>query len=550
MKTQKSYLTISLLAALMLLTFIFPLAPTAQAQPFELDGNAVSGAGVDWDIVNTGGGGALANTGLVSDRPEPANPNTAQFTGGGAKDELDISNWKWRSGTPPAKDDITHAYAAAFIEDGDFILTFGMDRYDTSGDAQLGFWFLQDKVQPITGGTFSGVHMDGDLLVLVNFSGGGDVPTINVYKWNNNGVESLGVGGDVLCNGFIPDGKNFCGITNANNETAPWSYDNKDVGVTTEFPPAAFFEGAINVTEAIGTPACFTNFLAESRSSTSITAVLKDFATPTSGFNVCGINVTKDCSNPRLNSTEDKIIYDIAGMVTNNGFGTLYNIGLTDAPAADGVFKWVNCDDSSEQLGTFPLSSLVGAATACYQNTITVLLGNNGLTDTVTVESNTESDNSGSKISDTASDLCENLQVSPAIKIVKDCDPTQIEVQSDHVAVKVNIKGTVCNIGDSVLTNVTVTDNNIAGTLPLKVGEATVTTLIKPADPSSPEETTGACAAFAGNYLPTTTATSDPILVIFSDTATASATDIFGNAITPATDQADCPLCPTCPECP
>jgi hypothetical protein len=546
-KTQKIYPVLTLFAAVALFVLVSPLTPPAQAQPFELDGNAVSEggtAGVDWDVVNNGGGGAIAKTGLVIDRPEPS---MAQFHGGGSKDEQNIPKWGWRGGTPPAKDDLTNAYAAAFEDDSNhFILVFGMDRYDTSGDAQLGFWFLQDEVQPVAGGDFSGFHIDGDLLVLVNFSGGGDVPTINVYEWIGGGVVSLGVGGDVLCTGgYLPGGADFCGITNAGNVTAPWNYENKDVGVTNMFPPAAFFEGAIDLT-ALNLTSCFTNFLAESRSSTSITATLKDFATPESGFDVCSIDVTKNCTDPRLNSTEDMIIYDIKGKVTNDGFGTLYNIGLSDSPAADGAFQVVDCttgDPIDSQ--TFPLTSLAGGGTeACYLNTITVPLAQNGLTDTVTVTSNTESDNSGSTISDSDDAICPNLQISPALSISKDCEDTQIVVESGLVAVKVNISGTVCNVGDSMIDNVTVTDDHVSGNL--LSGE----TLIAPDDINDPGATEGACANFTGSYLPSTATdaddepTTDPSAVRFKDTATATATDILGNAVTPQSDMADCPLCP------
>ena len=126
-----------------------------------------------------------------------------------------------------------------------------------------------------------------------------------------------------LCeNGWLPAGKDHCGITNDTDVAAPWTYDNKDVGLSATFPPAAFFEGALNLT-ALGVEACFTSFMAESRSSQSITATLKDFAN--GGFPVCSIGVTKQCSNPQLNVTQDQIIYQITGKVTNEGFGTVYS---------------------------------------------------------------------------------------------------------------------------------------------------------------------------------------------------------------------------------
>src|SRR5688572_24212202 len=188
--------------------------PASLRAQIQLDGNAKkidgSGAtGTDWDEVNcpnssitscvglSAGGGSIAKTGLVIDRPEPANGFT-QFATGGSKDEQNITAWRHRSGTPPSKDDLSHAFAAAFTRasDSHTILAFGMDRYDTSGDAQLGFWFLAENPQPAASGIFvkSGTttpaqHRDGDLLVLANFSNGGDIPTIEVFKWINGAPE-------------------------------------------------------------------------------------------------------------------------------------------------------------------------------------------------------------------------------------------------------------------------------------------------------------------------------------------------------------------------
>jgi hypothetical protein len=46
------------------------------------------------------------------------------------------------------------------------------------------------------------------------------------------------------------------------------------------------------------------------------------------------------------------IIYDIACTVENIGFGQVFNIALSDSPAADGAFQRVDCTDPSMVLGT------------------------------------------------------------------------------------------------------------------------------------------------------------------------------------------------------
>ena len=73
------------------------------------------------------------------------------FTGGGSKDPLPIEQWAWKNGGGlPDKDNLLHSFAAKYHEpDGggtpSTYLYFGSDRYDNSGDAQQGFWFLRPE---------------------------------------------------------------------------------------------------------------------------------------------------------------------------------------------------------------------------------------------------------------------------------------------------------------------------------------------------------------------------------------------------------------------
>src|SRR6185503_486986 len=145
-------------AALFILSLLlqyasFALAPAALAVHddglFELDGNAVSepAPGDDWDHVFAGTDSADA-TAFVSDLSNSNSDNI--FTGGASKDDHDTSEWLWTTSKPQAKNDITHAYAAAYTSTagdtaGDTIVYFGLDKYDASGDNFVGFWFLQGQ---------------------------------------------------------------------------------------------------------------------------------------------------------------------------------------------------------------------------------------------------------------------------------------------------------------------------------------------------------------------------------------------------------------------
>src|SRR6266516_3222309 len=149
---------------------------------FQLDGNALTSAqstppaSDDWDKV--------CHQVTVTDDPNPPNAipdqctspnpgdttgavatswvaelsrNASLFVGGGSKDPLNVDQWAWKDGAGglPDKDNLEHAFAARYNVAGVAgtdcvvgttcdVLYFGSDRFDNSGDAQQGFWFLQN----------------------------------------------------------------------------------------------------------------------------------------------------------------------------------------------------------------------------------------------------------------------------------------------------------------------------------------------------------------------------------------------------------------------
>src|SRR5262249_30266729 len=119
-------------AALSAVVFVAgaPARPDKRALP--LGGGAPSPptatpAAEDWDAVCPAShapgaaaclGGTTASSSFFSD------DDNRVFTGGGSKDDLDISSWKNTAGSAPDKDDLLHGFAARY---GDF-LYFGADR--------------------------------------------------------------------------------------------------------------------------------------------------------------------------------------------------------------------------------------------------------------------------------------------------------------------------------------------------------------------------------------------------------------------------------------
>jgi hypothetical protein len=221
--------------------------------------------------------------------------DTSIFTTG-SKDTLPIaSGWQCKSSNNVnSKDDIMNAYSAAYTaSNGDEILYFALEKNANEGNNNVGFWFLQDGAvgcDAAAGTTsFSGNHQDGDLLIVSAFTNGGSVSTIDVYRWNGGANGSLGttpVLHGVDCQGASPTpaGDGTCATVNAPNDgtggtiTTPWLTANKDDGAGHSLRTAEFFEGGINLTANNLGNRCFNTFLADTRSSQSLTATLFDFS--------------------------------------------------------------------------------------------------------------------------------------------------------------------------------------------------------------------------------------------------------------------------------
>src|SRR5215469_8191022 len=213
-RTRRFVSALTLLGLLALAMGTAAPALALDTSVFELDGNAVTnntGTGLpdDWDRVCHSVLGTdcsttnNANTSTVEFASQGATTGTT-FTSGGSKDPIDISSWAWNQGTGglPGKDILLNGFSAQYVSAASAScpgssasqpckqLFFGMDRFDNSGDAQNGFWFFQNAISLGTnksggGQGFNGVHKNGDLLVVSDFSVGGSTATITVYEWNN-----------------------------------------------------------------------------------------------------------------------------------------------------------------------------------------------------------------------------------------------------------------------------------------------------------------------------------------------------------------------------
>jgi len=220
-----------------------------------------------------------------------------QFTEG-SKDFMEAGNvlaqhLVWSFGQTKAKNDIGNAAAVVIqnpivndtLRNGTYLF-FAGDRRSTNGDAQIGFWFYLNGTSPImpaNEGYFDPIHGIGDLLVLSDFTGGGDFATVIIYEWVGiNGGGDSGPDNQLLLRGDIssdvainnkaafdiPEGWTYDGVFNDGIIIGPPQYDLN-----------AFYEGFVDLTTVLGnTDICNASWLLETRSSQELTASLDDFA--------------------------------------------------------------------------------------------------------------------------------------------------------------------------------------------------------------------------------------------------------------------------------
>ena len=401
-----------LTVALMLAVAAITLA--VHDEDFQLDGDvlastttAIGGTTqtVDWDsLFNPDGTNKTLPDGFEAARFDKdfSNTGTTFVTSDGStfatgsKDTLPISGWQCNfDNNVNSKIDVANAYAAIYTADsGDEILYFGIERNANTGTANVGFWFLQDEAAcESTGGavTFSGAHTDGDLLVVSEFTGGGTVSTINVYRWNGGANGTLGqtpVAGtaNADCRGLtVPVDDLACGASNRVAITTPWLTAAKTTGVGNNVPIAQFYEAGLNLTDANLGGKCFSTFIGDTRSSTSLTATLFDFSLGVLGSCQSGIVTTPQTgaggsippAGSSIGSTarfavRDQAVITVSGTDTFGGTVKFFLCG----PLA--LTSTSNCQTGGVQIGAAAGEPVTGANGTATLNSATATLTSAG----------------------------------------------------------------------------------------------------------------------------------------------------------------------------
>jgi hypothetical protein len=549
---------------------------------FEMEGNAQEGdipGYEDWETLYDGGGTFMVFTGVDHDH------GGASIFEGGRKDIQEIGMWRWKTGSVPDKDDITHAYAAAYTcatdippsgpdqgEEcgaGDVVAYFGADRYSNSGDAFLGFWFFKDYVKALPNGSFDGDHQEGDILVLANFPQGSTAsPEIRAVEWHPAcqkadkdeipGVSCVAknlrlVYEGVVCGTVASD--DACAITNTETAfpnggnsmapgsvMAPWDYGAKTPDENCEFshcfPYESFFEGGVNLSRLLGEgmDTCFASFMAETRSSSSFTATLKDFVLRE--FPLCAVELSKDCGEGVYDTDTNTLTIPYSVTVENTGGATVDEVIATEdlcgMGSMDITFGPLSAGESDTFNGNCEISYLDfsppvmnGVSAVTDADEIPVFLA-----DCCTVDEDDP---------DTCYDAC-SYNLSPDIEVTKDC-VVRLDDSSGQVVVKVFYYGTVENTSDDgaapvPLANVQVTDDQGGGPLMLNDCAPTPTDLgtsiwLEP----------GEMACFEGDYYPVSSNSDCPGLASFTDLVTATSEDAFTGLPVDDMDDATCDLC-------
>ncbi len=330
--------------------------------------------------------------------PDPVGDvENSYFTGGGSKDERDIPDWQYATANDvvPDKDDIAHAFAAAYVNPADnhTHIYFGDDRFDNNGSAETGFWFFQNRVALGANGRFTGTHRVGDVLVLANWGGSNPVGQVTVYQWVG-GRSPLALVFDSTTADCAKVGvnDNVCAVVNRQNVAQPWGF--LDKSGSTVIRPLELFEAGLDVTALFGADRCFASFLANTRSSHSTTAQLKDFAL--GGFEQCGASIS--ISPSAVNEVGESHTFTVNVSKTVAGApspaaGVFPTVTLTTANGAVVANKVDNCattgtDASGNCTVTFTSNS---AGTVTGNASATVTIG----TETFNVSTDGVSPNSG-----------------------------------------------------------------------------------------------------------------------------------------------------------
>lgn len=584
------------------------ITPAFAADPkqyFELDGNILSDGstpGPDWSDIFLGsgaGGGATPKSPLpdgfssptfVQDfNPTGTNDNSTYATG--SKDTLNITpGWQCtKSNNVNDKTDIVNAYAVAYNADVSgtphLMVYFALEVAANEGTKDVAFWFLKDSGVGCTAGNkataFTGNHTDGDVLIVSEYTSGGRVSTIKAYVWSGGPTgflnpNAIGSGGDCRDGAFDVCARTNGSVLNGDGATpdVPWLVKTKTsnpqgstYNSSKDLDLGEFFEGGIDLT-ALGISGCFNRYLADTRSSTSLTATIFDYAL--GNFSNCSIGLAKTCQGASVRTETSDFSSPFQVVITNTSpSGAVHDVSFNE------TFNFANTGETSckitsntgdqsvndtELIGAGPVkvtSSLdpgasvtigitcVGALNS-FQNSVHATAGSAAGQSDITKDA---------AVLPESATACQGA-VTGGLQITKVCRGMELVSGSNGlVALKANVRVTVTNDPDGAgsgtsnekITITSLVDNKVggSGTVGNFVQVPCVDGQVVPDLELSPGET----ACFDGSYNPTNAdLVNPPSSAGFTDTATVEGVGSISGVFPPVgsppiTASATCLLC-------
>lgn len=573
------------------------LAVGVDEMAFELDGNLISDTNgkVDWkDLFNT------ANSPPTVADPLPANFGRAAFFRDfdpnsnkdnstyttGSKDTLNITpGWQCVvANNVTDKIDVLNAYAAAYTDptSGDVVLYFAQEVASNEGTKDLGFWFLKDPTVGCVAGNkasdYTGKHSNGDILIVAEYTNGGGVSVIRAYKWVKDPGDPVGFLETTpfvesgSCNG-AGHGTSLCAVINDKALLAPTDVPwltktktsnpvDKNYTGSKDLDVGEFFEGGLNLT-ANKIEGCFTRYLADTRSSTSLTATLFDYVL--GEFSICKITVNKTCQTASVDPSDRASFlspFNIA--VKNDGIAQVFDIKIKDTiPSGTGISESCNVVSIDGTVLQTPIAITsgtpvaVGVDTLAKNTTVNIGIscdGNLNSFDNI-VQAIAGSADGGTdltaddNITDTERNACKASPVG-SLSVDKVCNGITLVNNNGLVGLGVKVAVTVANngtgAGAELVENIVVQDNKVQGGTPTgNLATKAVNCITREATTFSGSLLPGQTACFDATYTPALAdLVNPPSTASFTDMVTVNGTGKLSQQAVPTqTDTATCFLC-------
>lgn len=302
-------------------------------------------------------------------------PGDPTLISGGSKNGDAITSYTANSGSILAKDDLSNVYAVSHTraDTGHPELYFAAERLDNNGDSHMDFEFMQAQIGLSTpcGGTFIGHRTEGDLLVAVDFTGGGTTAGASVYQWHCLADPSPQPADGTVCDpvGTTPPqhyeqilAPTFLTFT-VNAIDVPcggWVCRDK-TGTTATVTAHDFLEGGIDLA-GIPFGGCFNSFLPHTRTAQSFTSALKDFAGPV-GLRSCRDPAITTTSAPGQVTAAPGAAATDSIVVGNGGAGPIPTGSVTFFLCGPGQTTAGGCPAGGTQVGS-PKTLSAGTATS------------------------------------------------------------------------------------------------------------------------------------------------------------------------------------------